>query len=250
MTRRGADRRTLGLQVACVAASPVVAALLIPRNGWWALVAAGLAGAALVLGESRKRRAERRSTDQEAAEAVARIESRVAMVAALQPVADSLAGVVVSGRAQRQEMLGVIAQAVVVAAVRQVPVQDVRGGWYEHGTDKGVRVLRRTCSDGRNDTTSSTEFRAGSTEGDAALAMVDADGHLFVSDVEVDPPAGWDPDQVRRYRSFIAVGVSIRGRPLGMLTVDAVQPGALTDEDLQTVRLLASLLRVALAADL
>lgn len=240
----------LGLQVACVAASPVVAAVLIPQSGWWAFGAAALAGAALVLGESRKRRAEQRSTDQEASEERARIEARVAMVAALQPVAESLAGVVVSGRAQRQEMLGVITQAVVVAAVRQVPAEAVRGGWYEHGTDRGVRTLRRTCSDGRNDTTPHTEFRAGTTEGDAALAMVDADGHLFVTDLDDAPPAGWDPDRVRRYRSFVAVGVSVKGRPLGMLTVDAVQPGALTDEDLQTVRLLASLLRVALAADL
>ena len=249
--QRTFSRSLFGLQIVLVAAAPTVAALLIPRNGWWVLGAALCAGGALVVAEARKRQADARRRDGEIAETAARTASRVAMVAALQPVAISLTGIVTSNKSERQQLLGTVTQAIVVAAVRQVSADGVRGGWFAHGHDEaGRRVLRRTCSDGRNDTTDHTEFVEGTTEGDAALRMVDTEGHLYVPDLQDEPPIGWDPDRIRRYRTFISVGLSAKDEALGMLTVDALEPGSLTDDDLQTVILLASMLRVGLASDL
>jgi len=245
-TRR---RTAYFLQIVAAAAAPVTG-YLIEGSRWWIAGSIVAAGGAVALGEARKRASEELAAAATADEVQARIDARVAMVATLQPMATTLAGVVGSSKASRQSMRGTVTQAVVVAAVRQVSADDVRGAWYAHEIVSGRRVLRRTCSDGRNDTTEHTLFEAGTVEGDAALEMVDTDDHLYVTDIGSDPPAGWDPHRVRRYQTFIAVGISAQGRPLGMLTVDALEPGSLTDEDLQTVILLASLLRIGLVADL
>lgn len=237
------------LQILAAAAAPV-AGYLIQDSAWWIVGSVVAAGGAVAVGEVRKRASEALAAEATAVEVQARIEARVAMVGALQPVATTLSGVVTSDEDSRQSMLGTVTQAVVVAAVRQVSAEDVRGAWYAHEVVDGRRVLQRTCSDGRNDTTEHTLFEEGTVEGDAALAMVDGDDHRYVVDIASEPPAGWDPERVRRYRTFVAVGISAKERPLGMLTVDALEPGSLTDEDLQTVILLASLLRIGLAADL
>lgn len=250
LSTKAVARLLVGLQILSIAAAPLIAGLLVPRSRWWLAGVAVAAALAFVFAEIRKRNAEAESRDYEANEARARTDSRVAMVAALQPVAASLADIVISSKADRQAMLGTLTQAIVVAAVRQVAAEDVRGGWYSHDLDaSGRRVLRRTNSDGRNDTTSHTEFLQGTIEGDAALAMVDQDDHLYVLDLAANPPEGWDPERVRRYQTFISVGISAKGEPLGMLTVDALDAGSLTDEDLQTMILLASMLRVGLASD-
>lgn len=181
----------VGLQLGSIAAAPLIAGSLVSRSRWWVVAAAGAAALAFVVAELRKRTAEAQSRDHEANEAQARTDSRVAMVAALQPVAETRAEIVTSTKADRQAMLGTVTQAIVVAAVRQVSAEGVRGGWYAHDLDaSGRRVLRRTNSDGRNDTTEHTEFVEGTTEGDAALAMVDKDDHVYVLDLADDPPTG------------------------------------------------------------
>ena len=51
------------------------------------------------------------------------------------------------------------------------------------------------------------------------------------------------------YRTFICVAVVAGRRVFGILTVDSLHPGDLTDDDLDMARLFAQLLATGLAAD-
>lgn len=86
-----------------------------------------------------------------------------------------------------------------------------------------------------------TEFIEGTVAGDAVRKMLDDDGALFCEDTEIDPPAGWDPSIPRNYRTFISVAVTFRGRGVGMLTVNALEPGDLSVDDVATTQVIASL---------
>ncbi|GGF46458.1 hypothetical protein GCM10011519_20530 [Marmoricola endophyticus] len=66
--------------------------------------------------------------------------------------------------------------------------------------------------------------------------------------MRTDPPTGWDTDKDRDYRAFISVAVIAGDTALGMLTLDAVEPGSLDDDDMGLLRLMAGLLAVALGS--
>jgi hypothetical protein len=89
------------------------------------------------------------------------------------------------------------------------------------------------------------EFRAGTPEGDAALAMVRANDILYCDDVDENPPPGWRPSDRGAYKTFIAVPVKCSSTVFGMLTLDATVSGALTEEDGQLLRVLGVILGIA-----
>ena len=90
-------------------------------------------------------------------------------------------------------------------------------------------------------------FVAGTPAGDATIGMVLADEELLCVDVEEDPPPGWDPAKQRDYRTFISVSVIAGDVAHGMLTLDALEPGDLTTDDMGLLRLLAGMMAVALS---
>lgn len=90
-------------------------------------------------------------------------------------------------------------------------------------------------------------FTAGTEQGDAALLLVERGEHVFVADVQADPPVGWAGGG-DEYRTFIAAAVGTEATKYGMLTVDAPAPGDLVRGDIPFVRLLAGLLTAALGA--
>ncbi|WP_187776143.1 GAF domain-containing protein [Antrihabitans cavernicola] len=93
-----------------------------------------------------------------------------------------------------------------------------------------------------------SEFVEGTTDGNAAISMVERDDHRLCIDVVTEPPPGWN-DKKRDYRTFVSVPVVAGGVAYGMLTVDALEPGDLDENDANVLRVLAGLLAVALDTD-
>ena len=93
----------------------------------------------------------------------------------------------------------------------------------------------------------STTFVAGTPGGDAAIGMVLSDADRLCEDILTDPPPGWDSTTQRDYRTFVSVSVIAGDIAFGMLTLDALEPGDLTPDDMRLLRLMAGALAVALS---
>lgn len=77
--------------------------------------------------------------------------------------------------------------------------------------------------------------------------MVLRDEDRLCEDIETDPPPGWDRSKQRDYGTFISVSVIAGDTAYGMLTLDALEPGELTKEEMRLLRLMSGALAVALS---
>jgi GAF domain-containing protein len=92
-----------------------------------------------------------------------------------------------------------------------------------------------------------TTFEPGTAAGDAAINMVLAGENLLCENIDTEPPPGWDTSKERDYKTFISVAVAVADTAFGMLTLDALEAGDLTNDDLRMLGLLGSALAAALA---
>ncbi|MGH8968095.1 MAG: GAF domain-containing protein, partial [Actinomycetes bacterium] len=92
-----------------------------------------------------------------------------------------------------------------------------------------------------------TTFEAGTPLGDFALDLLARREDLFCADTRAESPPGWAPGG-HAYRTFVAVPVATEATQFGILTVDGLAVGDLTEADVAAVRVLARLLAVALKA--
>lgn len=90
-------------------------------------------------------------------------------------------------------------------------------------------------------------FRLGdSGRGDAAFKMIQSsDEPLFVYDVNDGSTAGWE-DHGTSYRTFVSAPIRTSEIAFGMLTIDAPEPGDISENDKGIVGVLATLLAIAL----
>lgn len=88
-------------------------------------------------------------------------------------------------------------------------------------------------------------FSEESEEGKQVFDMLARNGSLFCDDVVENPPPGWDTSKVRPYRTFISVTVQCDSEPVGMLTVDARDPGDLDEGDVALIKLLGVILAIS-----
>ena len=89
--------------------------------------------------------------------------------------------------------------------------------------------------------------RPGDRRGQEALLLVRFHDYLLVDDVRGDElPRGAEPRPGAGYRSFISVAVFCAEENLGMLSVDAPEPHAFDETDLNVMRALAQLLGAGL----
>lgn len=88
-------------------------------------------------------------------------------------------------------------------------------------------------------------FKVGEEAGDAAIVLTGGSSWIFIEDTETEPPPyWWDADPL--YRTLLAGPVATPTTTVGLLTLDALQPGELAEVDLVLVRLIADLLATAL----
>jgi len=238
----------LGLLLAV--ATPVLSTLASDdftwANGWfWALVAAS--GGTWLTGRVTTRQAKVQQWAAEDSERRARIDTRVQIADVLRPLAETLAKMPSLSKAEKREQCESMKRGVVDAAAELLGPDRSRAGWFEYRDDRPRRLipvaeLRRGRADPQR-----TEFVSGTVEGDAALELLENDTTRFCPDVDSEPPPGWVSAEHNSYRTFISAGVVAEGRKFGMLTLDALQPGDLTQTDVYAMSLLAKLLAAALA---
>ncbi|GAA5110485.1 GAF domain-containing protein [Pseudonocardia adelaidensis] len=138
------------------------------------------------------------------------------------------------------------AMAVVLSAAAEVlGANRLRSCFFARVDEKPVRLVP-SAFHGRAEEPRTT-FVEGTELGDFALGLLARREDLFCADTETAFPPGWDPGP-HKYRTFIAVPVATEARQFGILTVDGLEVGDLTEDDVAAVRVLARLLAVALGA--
>jgi GAF domain-containing protein len=89
--------------------------------------------------------------------------------------------------------------------------------------------------------------RPGDRRGQEALLLIRFHDYLLVDDVRAEElPRGAEPRPGATYRSFISVAVFCADQDLGMLSVDAPEPHAFDETDLNVMRAMAQLLGAGL----
>lgn len=234
----------------CVVISPIAAAMSRNASGKtlvWLVIGQALAtGLAFLIPQARQVIASRSGATAEEREIDARVETRVAMNDALDPILRLLGALALEAdEVTRNQMRAQAVPLVLKTAAEFIGPDRSRACWFrlEAGPPK---ELVPDQSVGRAGSPSTT-FTEGTQSGDAALGMVLADEDRLCEDIETSPPPGWDSSKERDYRTFISVSVIAGDTAYGMLTLDALEPGDLTVEDKGLLRLMAGVLAVALS---
>lgn len=232
--------------------SPVAAALTrTASGGWlafWIVVQMLATGLAFLIPQVRQIRASRNEVTAEQREVEVRVETRVAMNDALDPILRLLGQLALERDAEGRELLRAQAVPLVLATAAEfIGPERSRACWFR--LDPGPPVSLEPVSAVGRAGSPTTTFVEGTTSGDATIGMVMADEDRLCRDILTEPPPGWDDTKQRDYRAFISVSVIAGDVAYGMLTLDAVEPDTLTEEDKGLLRLMAGMLAVALSAE-
>jgi hypothetical protein len=201
---------------------------------------------AFLIPQARQLRAERREVTAEEREVDARVDTRLAMNDALEPVVTLLGNLALEpDPIERDAMKAKAVTLVLTTAAALIGPERSRACWFR--LDAGPpKTLVPTEHAGRAGSATTT-FLEGTPAGEAAIGMVLDDGDLLCEDILESPPQGWDTTKKRDYRTFISVSVIAGDTAYGMLTLDALEPGELTVEDKGLLRLMAGVLAAALS---
>jgi hypothetical protein len=211
------------------------------RVGWIVVNLLSVATAAVVQSIEQRRR----ERERQAAEIVA-VDMRVAMNDALDPIVRQLGRIATASRRERDELREQTIPMVLYSASLLIGPERVRACWFRLHNWRRPRRLSPELSEGRADALR-TEFVEGTPSGNSVFELLTHNMHRFCRDVLTSPPAGWDPTHPHEYRTFISVPVVAGNQAFGLLTVDSLLPGDLTEGDVPLLRLLAGLLADALA---
>jgi GAF domain-containing protein len=147
--------------------------------------------------------------------------------------------------ARKRSLAGAL-MAGLAAATGLADADRARATIFERRVRGEGEVLSPGPSMGQGDKPRSV-FARGTPAGDEVWAAVDTDTTRFCRDVLRYPPAGWASDGPRSYQTFITVPIRTGDRVHGILTLNAPNPGDLTDEDVGVMLVIASLLGAAYA---
>ncbi len=175
-------------------------------------------------------------------------EFKIAVWDQLAPLSRQLGKMAVGNRDKCKAMLDETLQiAVVCASGLAGDHVRTRATYFGRKQQNGHPTMVPKQSAGRGDAPQSVFSKGvGSAEGDAVWEYAEKDLERYVVDVVKTPPPGWDPDRKRAYRTFITVPVWYGDAVTGLLTVNAVDPGSLSENDVKTMRIIASLIGTAI----
>jgi GAF domain-containing protein len=248
--RRGRLRTYLLVEAAAVALGYGVVVLRdgAPTTaGRWMLVAAGAVAVAVPLWIKSRRElrqeAEARSAETLAVEADAKL--RLVVGDVITPIAEVVGKVhQAPAKGDREMLRGQLKQLVVEAVVNLCDGQRARATFFQ--LDRGEMQAAAWSGRGDPPTTVFTDA-ADDRRGQEALLLVRFHDYLLVDDVRSDElPRGAEPRPGASYRSFISVSVFCADQDLGMLSVDAPEPHAFDETDLNVMRAMAQLLGAGL----
>jgi len=176
----------------------------------------------------------------------ARAEMRVAMNDALGPLTSALARLTAAPTSKRKALLERVLMLGVTVTAGLVDAERARSTLYRLDPRSDHWRLVPETSAGRTDQ-ARTVFVEGTDAGEAVRKMIEGDAFIYCRDVLEEPPPGWVPDPTRTYKTFISVAVRAGDRAFGMLTVNALEPDDLSDDDVSTMRVISAVLAAALA---
>jgi len=206
------------------------------------LIGGALTATTILLGAAQQYRTSQRLKTAEQVAVEAEEDLTLTLNAALAPITNYLGEMAdAADDAARQLIAGQLLQAVVEATVT-LTAAEARSAFY--ALDATGLALHRLVYAGRSMLPRPT-FHAGTSDGDFVLDLVDRGDLVFIDDVEEHPIV--TPSRPGSYGTVIAVAVTAGVRKLGMLTVDAPQPGDLSAQDVELIRVLANLLGSGLA---
>ncbi len=243
----------VALPAALTAAAWLIQVLVsadLPGWGRAVLVVAGTLSALLAFALPARRLAvERRTRDaaeQLASEAVAGYKIKVHDM--LIPLALTVGEAVAASRTgQRRDAQAALRQMAVAFAADNVGPERSRACYYQLAGSAPKRHVDLKNWHGRHKVPRAS-FTEDSPRGALVLDVItDRDARL-VENVDTADLPGWSPG-ASEYKTFICVAVSAGSRVFGILTVDSLHPGDLTEDDLDMARLFAHLLATGLAAD-
>jgi hypothetical protein len=210
----------------------------------WALATFGgvAVGVPLWLKSRREAQAERLAVQ-------ARTTLRLVMVDTVTPIADLIGRISLAATEQeRLELHGKLQQMVVDAAANLCDGERARAVFFELQGE----VMRPSAWSGRADAPTTTFTRApDDRRGQETHLLVAHHDYLVIDDLNAEQlPPGVERRPSAGYESFISVAVFSGQRDFGLLTVDATEPSAFGDVDLEIMRALAQLLGAGLGAGL
>jgi len=201
---------------------------------------------AFLIPQARQVVASRSGATAEEREIEARVETRVAMNDALDPILRLLGNLALeTDEISRNQMRAQTIPLVLKTAAEFIGPDRSRACWFRLESGPPTKLIPEDFA-GRAGSPSTT-FVEGSPAGDAAISLALRDEDLLCADIVSDSPPGWDSTKERDYRSFVSVSVIAGDTAFGMLTLDAVEPDALDADDLGLLRLMAGVLAVAMA---
>jgi transcriptional regulator with GAF, ATPase, and Fis domain len=207
------------------------------------IVATGLAFA---IPQARQILASRSEATTEEREVEARVETRVAINDALDPILRLLGNLALErDEVLRNQLRAQAIPLVLKTASEFIGPERSRACWFRLEPGPPTSLVPAEFAGRAGSPT--TTFVAGTKSGDAAIGMVLSDEDRLCEDILVDPPPGWDSTKQRDYRTFISVSVIAGDTAYGMLTLDALEPGDLSTEDKGLLRLMGGILAVALS---
>ena len=213
----------------------------------WGLVVAGAVAVAIPLWIKSRRElrqeAEARSAETIAIEADTKL--RLVVGDVVTPIAEVVGKVHQAvDEAERGVLRGQLKQLIVEAAASLCDGERARATFFE--LEGGA--MRATAWFGRGDQPETVFTDApDDRRGQEALLLVRFHDFLLVDDVRAESlPRGAEPRPGATYRSFISVAVFCAEENLGMLSVDAPEPYAFDETDLNVMRAMAQLLGAGL----
>jgi len=215
--------------------------------GGWSLVAAGAVAVAVPLWIKSRRELRQEAAARSAETVAVETDAKLRLVVGdvVTPIAEVVGRVhQTQGKDERESLRGQLKQLVVEAVANLCDGERSRATFFE--LQRGE--MRAAAWFGRADPPS-TVFTddPGDRRGQEALLLVRFHDYLLIDDVRAEElPRGAEPRPGATYRSFISVSVFNGGQDLGMLSVDAPEPRAFDETDLNVMRAMAQLLGAGL----
>jgi hypothetical protein len=222
----------------------------LPGWGRAVLLVAGTLSAVLAFAlPTRQLAAARRSRDaaeQLASEAVATYKVKVHDM--LIPLSLTVGDAVGAHRAaERHDVQQALRQMAVAFAAENVGPERSRACYYQLGGSAPRRHVDLKNWHGRHKVPRRS-FAEQSPRGALVMDIIAARDARLVENVDEADLGGWSSG-ASEYKTFICAAVFAGRRVFGILTVDSLRPGDLTEDDLDMARLFAQLLAIGLAAD-
>jgi GAF domain-containing protein len=237
------------IAVLCAVGSFALSSVLASAPGmafWWLLgVAATLTAGAAGVPMYAQRAAATRAQDARGAAEAAKQQMRLVVGRVLTPLA-YLLGEITDAQprsATLERLQGQALQVVLAAATELVDADDARACFFRLVQSK-QRRLELAGYYGRAQP-ATWILTAGTELGDVALAVLDDDDAQFFPDLAVEAPLGWTDGQ-HSHRALVVVPITTDQQQFGLLTVDTMHSGGLTEQDAEVVQLLGELLSAGL----